>query len=294
MKQTFQLITDMNCDLPENFAKEHKIEMMSMGYSVDGVEYLTAEHPESLDSKEFYTKMREGAVTKTVALETELFRETAKKYLEQDMDVLYIAFSSGLSSTFQNSARIAEELAAEYPSRKIKVVDSLCASLGQGLLVYYAAAQRDEGKRIDEVAEWIEDNRLKICHYFTVDDLNFLHRGGRVSKTTAVVGSMLGIKPVLHVDDDGHLIAIGKVRGRKQSLTALVDRMEKKIGGNENKIVFISHGDCEDDAKFIAEQVRKRFGIKSFLINYIGASIGSHSGPGTAALFFVGDDRKEK
>ena len=294
MKHAFQLLTDMNCDLPPQFAKSHHVQMMRMGYSVDGVEYLTEEHPENLDIKEFYQKMREGASTKTVALEPELLRETLRGFAQQGTDVLYIAFSSGLSSTFQNAERIAAEVAEEFPARKLLVVDSLCASLGQGLLVYYAAGLRDEGRSIEEVAQWVRDNRLKICHYFTVDDLHFLHRGGRVSKTTAVVGSMLGIKPVLHVDDEGHLIAIGKVRGRKQSLTALVDRMAAKIGKNENKIVFISHGDCEEDADFIAEQVRRRFGIKSFIINEIGPSIGSHSGPGTAALFFVGDDRHEK
>lgn len=294
MKDTFQLITDMNSDLPLNFAKEHNIEIMLMGYNVDGTEYLTSEHPENLDPKEFYDRMRKGAVTKTVALETELCRDTLKKFLDQDKDVLYIAFSSGLSSTCQNSMRVAEELKQEYPHRKIRVVDSLSASLGQGLLVHYAAGLRDEGKGVDEVAKAVEGNRLKFCHYFTVDDLHFLHRGGRVSKTTAVVGSMLGIKPVLHVDDEGHLIAVGKVRGRKQALTALVDHMEKKVGREENKIVFISHGDCEEEAKFVADLVRKRFGIKSFLINYIGPSIGSHSGPGTVALFFVGENRTEK
>lgn len=294
MRHTFQLLTDMNCDLPAEFAKAHRIEMMRMGYSVDGVEYLTEEHPENLDIKDFYAKMRAGASTKTVALETELLRETLRKYAQAGTDVLYLAFSSGLSSTFHNAERVAAEVSAEFPGRKLLVVDSLCASLGQGLLVYYAAGQRDEGKGIEEVAQWIVENRLKICHYFTVDDLHFLHRGGRVSKTTAVVGSMLGIKPVLHVDDEGHLIAIGKVRGRKQSLTALVDRMAEKMGKNGNRIVFISHGDCEEDADYIAEQVRKRFGIKSFIINEIGPSIGSHSGPGTVALFFVGDNRHEK
>lgn len=294
MKREYVIITDGNSDLPKEFAQEHQIELMMMGFSIDGEEYLTSSNPREMDSKEFYAKMRAGADTKTVALEPEVIRSYMKKHLDQGKDVLYLAFSSGLSGTCQNGVRVAQELSEEYPDAKIRVVDSLAASLGQGLMVYYAAGLKKDGKTLDEVAADVEENRLKFCHYFTVDDLNFLHRGGRVSKTTAIVGSLLGIKPVLHVDDAGKLIAIGKVRGRKQSLDALVDKMGGKLGQNKNEMVFISHGDCEQDAEYVAGQVKKKFGIKSFLLNYIGSSIGSHSGPGTVALFFIGDSRTEE
>jgi DegV family protein with EDD domain len=294
MERKFMIITDGNSDLPLQYKKEHNIELMMMGYSVDGVEYLTRTHPEALDEKDFYARMRSGAQTKTMALEPEVITTTMETYLQQGMDVLYIAFSSGLSTTYNNGRLVADDLQEKYPEAKIYVVDSLSASLGQGLLVNYAVTLRDEGKTIDEIVYLLEQNRQKFCHYFTVDDLHFLHRGGRVSKTTAVVGSVLGIKPILHVDEEGHLIAIGKVRGRKQALNALVDKMAEKIGEEKNSVVYISHGDCEEDAKYVADLVKKRFGIKHYLINFIGSSIGSHSGPGTVALFFVGENRTEK
>jgi len=187
----------------------------------------------------------------------------------------------------------ADEIREEYPDRKLIVIDSLCASLGEGLLVHYAVLMKKEGKSIDEVAEWLESHKLNLVHLFTVDNLFHLHRGGRVSRTTAIVGSMLNIKPILHVDNEGHLINIGKVRGRKKSLIELTDLMEEKIGSYKPSCdtIFISHGDCEDDAKFVAERIGKKYKLKTVLINYVGSVIGSHSGPGTLALFFLGDQR---
>lgn len=292
MSKDYIILVDANCDLPKEYLANHKIPVMPMGYSVNGVDY-PGFPPSEQEAKDFYNELRQGADTKTVALAPDTVKTVFEEYLKQDLDVLYLAFSSGLSSTYNNARIAREELIESYPDKEIFVVDTLAASLGEGLIIHYAVEMKKQGKTISEVARFVEENRQKFCHYFTVDDLHFLHRGGRVSKATAIVGSVLGIKPVLHVNEEGKLIAIGKVRGRKQSLEALVNKMESKIGENKNDIVFISHGDCKEDADYVAELIKKKFGIKSFLINYIGTSIGSHSGPGTVALFFVGDNRTE-
>ena len=206
---------------------------------------------------------------------------------------MHIAFSSGLSGTYNSTRIAADELQEEYPDRKIIVVDSLSASLGQGLLVWLAQQKKELGQTMEDVADWVEKNKLKMVHLFTVDDLNHLYRGGRVSRTTAIVGSMLNIKPVLHVDNEGKLTAIGKVRGRKKALQELVKLMDEKIGsfGAGCDTIFISHGDCEQDAQYVAEKVKEKYNIKNIIINQVGATIGAHSGPGTMALFFVGDVR---
>jgi len=185
----------------------------------------------------------------------------------------------------------AEELREKYPDRKIYTVDTLAASLGQGLLVWYAAQMRAQGKTIEEVRDWVEDNKLNLCHWFTVDDLNHLKRGGRVSAATALVGTMLAIKPVLHVDDEGHLINVGKVRGRAAALKALVDEMEKTAINPSEQTVFISHGDSEEDARKVADMVQERFGVQVKVIDYVGPVIGAHAGPGVIALFFLGSKR---
>ena len=184
-----------------------------------------------------------------------------------------------------------EELAEQYPERKVVTVDTLAASMGEGLLVYLAVQQKKQGKSLEEVAKWVEDNRLKLSHWFTVDDLNHLKRGGRVSGAAAFFGTMLNIKPVLHVDDEGHLIPMEKVRGRRQSLDALVDHMAKTGIDNAHQTVFISHGDCQSDVEYVADQIRRRFGTKDIHTNYIGPVIGTHSGPGTVALFFLAQNR---
>ena len=212
---------------------------------------------------------------------------------ENDVDILHIAFSSGLSGSF-NSCRIAvADVCEKYPDRRIVVVDSLAATLGQGLLVYKAVQLKEAGKNLDEIAVWLEENKYHLVHNFTVDDLFHLHRGGRLSKTAAIVGTMINLKPVLHVDDEGHLVMLSKVRGRKKSLIGLVDCMEKQLGDwkDKNDIIFISHGDCPEDAQFVADLIKERFGYENFMIDYIGATIGAHSGPGTVALFYMGDHR---
>lgn len=220
-------------------------------------------------------------------------KEKLQEFLKINKKLIHIAFSSGLSGTYNSVRLAAEELMEEDPDCRITVVDSLAASMGEGLLVYKALEKQAEGLSYDEMVSWIEENKLHVCHSFTVDDLFHLYRGGRVSKTAAILGTVVNLKPVLHVDDEGHLIAVSKVRGRKKSLNTLVDNMEKQMGSyrDQNDIVFISHGDCYEDAVYVQEQVKKRFGIEKFLINPVGPTIGAHSGPGTLALFFMGEVR---
>jgi DegV family protein with EDD domain len=286
----YLISTDNMCDLPESYLAEHQIPTMSLTYFMDGETY-TAEH--SLPCQEFYRKMREGCMPTTSQVNPEEAKERFTEFLKINQNIIHIAFSGGLSGT-SNSARLAaEELMDEHPDCRITVIDSLAASMGEGLLVHKALEKQASGMSYEELVQWIEDHKLNVCHCFTVDDLFHLYRGGRVSKAAAVVGTMINLKPVLHVDDEGHLIPTGKVRGRKKSLHALVDNMEKQMGSwrPDNDIVFISHGDCYEDALYVQEQVKKRFGITQFLIAPVGPTIGAHSGPGTLALFFMGDVR---
>ena len=220
-------------------------------------------------------------------------KERLSEFLKLNRNLIHIAFSGGLSGTCNSVRLAAQELMEEQPDCRITVVDSLAASMGEGLYVYKALEQQAAGLTYDEMVQWLEDNKQHICHYFTVDDLFHLYRGGRVSKVAAVVGTMINLKPVLYVDSEGHLIPLAKVRGRRKSLNAIVDYMEKKMGSfrDKNDIVFISHGDCYEDALYVQEQVRKRFGIQNFMIAPVGPTIGAHSGPGTLALFFMGDER---
>lgn len=290
----FTIITEVTGDLPQDYIKKHNLVTIPMVYTLDGVEYDgTAEN--SLPLHLFYEKLRRGLMSKTSAVSPDQAVSFFEAELQKGNDVLYLAFSSGLSSSFQNALISRGELAEKYPEAKIFCVDSLCASLGQGLFVDYVVRKQEEGLTVEECAKAAEDIKLNVCHYFTVDDLNHLYRGGRVSKTAAIFGTMLGIKPVMHVDNDGHLIPHGKVRGRKQSLDSLVASMGEKLTDTyKNPYCFISHGDCLDDAKYVAAQVKAKYGIKTEIINPIGPIIGTHSGPGTVALFFIGSDRNEK
>ena len=233
--------------------------------------------------------LRDGEMATTSAVNVAEYTAMLEPLLQAGKDVLVLAFSSGLSTTYQSSVIAVNELSEQYPDRKIYTVDTLCASMGQGLLVWLAAQERKRGQSIEAVRDWVEENKLRLCHWFTVDDLHFLKRGGRISAATAVVGTMLSIKPVLHVDDEGHLISMGKARGRGASLTALVDHMEQTA--TDVDTVFISHGDCLADAEKVAADVRKRFGTRDVVINTIGPVIGAHAGPGTVALFFLGTKR---
>lgn len=284
----FAITTDNNSDLPIAYLKEHNVGLMSLSYTVDGQTY-DAHHP--MADEVFYARMREGAMPTTAQVNPEEARRVLEQALETQDAVLHIAFSSGLSGSCQSARIAAMELQEQYPEKQIVVVDSLAASLGQGLLVHYAVQMRDAGQSFQQTVDWCMDNRLHIVHLFTVDDLYHLYRGGRVSKATAIVGSMLNMKPVLHVDDAGKLVAVGKVRGRKRALDDLVRRMTEQIGTYDNQTFFISHGDCLADAEYVRDQVRAKLGIPECLIHFVGPAIGAHSGPGTVALFFLGAQR---
>jgi DegV family protein with EDD domain len=256
---------------------------------------LEGEEPRAnseLDLPALYAFLREKKSATTAAVNLDTFIEKMTPYLEDGKDILYLGFSSGLSSTYASGRLAAEELSEKYPDRKIYTVDTLCASLGEGLLVYHAAKLRQSGADIEQVRDFVEANKLGLCHWFTIDDLFFLKRGGRVSATTAVVGTMLGIKPVMHVDNEGKLINVGKARGRRASIDALFDKAkETMVGDRSDAVVFISHGDCADDAQYLADRIKNEIGVKEVVIGYVGAVIGSHSGPGTLALFFLGSER---
>ena len=241
--------------------------------------------------KEVYDGLRNGEVATTAAANPAGWASVMEPALQAGQDVLVLAFSSGLSTTYQSAVIAAADLADKYPQRKILVVDTLCASLGQGLLVWYACKKRDEGLSLEELHSWVEENKMHVCHWFTVDDLMYLKRGGRVSAATALVGTMLQIKPVLHVDDEGHLINVAKARGRKASIDALAKKVGQTGGNYDNSTCFISHGDCLEDAQYLADLLKAQYGVKEVIIGYVGAVIGSHAGPGVLALFFMGDHR---
>ena len=287
----FVLMTDSSADLSQEMVQELGVTVLPLSFTIQGKVYRNYPDNREMDLPLFYDMLRAGELATTSAVNVAEYTQAVEPILQEKKDVLILAFSSGLSSTYQASVLAAEELREKYPDRKIYTVDTLCASLGQGLLVYLAVQEQRKGRSIEEVRDWAESTKLNLCHQFTVDDLHFLKRGGRISATTAVVGSMLQIKPVLHVDNEGHLINIGKARGRQASLKALVDKMEKMVTEEGRKTVFISHGDCRKDAVTVADMVRERFGTQDIRINYVGPVIGAHSGPGTLALFYLGTER---
>ncbi|HJH42834.1 DegV family protein [Rubneribacter badeniensis] len=288
----FEIVTDSSSNLKEEMIDEFGLHILPLTFMVDGEQYQSYLKGEHTDLKQFYTMMREGKVITTSLPSLADSEALMRGLLEQGRDVLYLGFSSGLSGTYEAIELLTKQLAAEFPDRKVHAVDTLAASGGQGLLVWHAVQRARAGASIDEVRDWVEANKLHLAHWFTVDDLMFLFRGGRVSRTSAWAGTMLNIKPVMHVDDEGHLIPMEKVRGRKKSLNALVDHMEKTgcapIG---EQMVFITHGDCIEDAEYVAEQVKTRFGVKEVVISYVDPVIGAHSGPGTMALFFLASER---
>ena len=287
----YQIITDSTTDLSQEMVEQFGVQVIPLCYMMEGKTLHNIPGGGEMDEHTFYEKLRAGVISTTAQINAEEFIQQFTAVLETGKDILYLAFSSGLSGTYQSAVIAQQELKEKYPDRRIEVFDTLCASMGEGLFVYHASRLQQEGKDIDEVLSWLRENVLHLCHWFTVDDLNHLKRGGRVSAATALVGTMLGIKPVLHVDDEGHLINVSKVRGRKQSLDALVQKMEETAIEPAKQTVFISHGDCLDDAEYVAEQVKSRMGVKDIRINFIGPVIGAPSGPGTVALFFLGSQR---
>ncbi len=289
----YKIFTDSNGDLPLNIIKENDITIVPLSFNVNGVNHVAVPENPTMTTKEFYTAMRQGADTTTSQINSQDFIKYAKPVLDAGEDIIYLGFSSGLSGSV-NAARIAaEELADEYPDRKVIVLDTLCASLGQGLLVYLCIDEKKKGRSIDEVAAFAEANKLKVAHEVTVDDLNHLFKGGRLSKTSAVIGSVLGVKPLLHVDNEGKLKAVGKVRGRKASFESIIKKIEERGVNNKEQTVFISHGDCLEEAEALAKDIKSRCGVKDVILNFICPSIGSHSGPGAIAVFFMASERKE-
>ena len=283
----YQLITDSACDLSANLLAEWGIEMVRLSYIFQDTGEQFLEHGESYTS--FYRKMREGKIVKTSSVNGEVFQRTFQPVLEQGKDILYIAFSSGLSATAETGKSVAEALMKQYPGRSIRVVDSLCASAGEGLFVYLAKENRDRGLSLDENADALEADKLHLVHWFTVDDLKYLKRGGRISAATALLGTALNVKPVLHVDDEGHLIKVTQVRGRKKAIRTMAEKLGETI--YPGSPIFISHGDCLEDAQLLADILKNEYHVETKLITYVGAVIGAHSGPGTLALFFRGTHR---
>ena len=285
---SYQILTDSCCDFPPQRYQELGLISLPLSITFRGETY-----PDRNDDslRDMYAGLRAGEAASTAAANPQQWEEALEPVLSSGEDALILAFSSGLSTTYQSACIAADEMKERFPERKILVVDSLCASLGQGLLAYYAARKRDEGLGLEALKAWLEDNKLHLCHWFTVNDLMYLKRGGRINAATAIMGTMLSIKPILHVDNEGHLVSVGKARGRKASIAALADKAAELGKGYDNSLMFISHGDCREDAEALAELVKERCGAKEVYINYVGAVIGSHSGPGTLALFFLGQHR---
>lgn len=290
LMRKFAVLTDTASDLPDSYYVEHDVTPIRLGFTMDGVSY-EGEDGAQLDVKEFYKRLRGGSMPTTYQVTPDQAEKAMASLMEAGKDVLAIAFSSGLSGTYESYVTAAKRVREKYPDRKVVVVDSLCASLGQGLLVDYVLKKADAGATLEETAAYAEEIKFHICHIFTVEDLFHLKRGGRVSAGTAIMGTLLNIKPVLHVDDAGHLIPIGKSMGRKKSISALVDKMvELNISGDDEP-VFISHGDCPEDVEFLVSLLKKKFGERQIFIHEIGSVIGTHSGAGTLAVFFMGKHR---
>lgn len=284
----YSIITDTSCDMPNEMYQSLNLRVVPLTLLYKGVSH--SEFSETF-LKDLYAGMRAGEAASTSAVNPEGWSSVIEPVLSQGKDVLVLAFSSGLSTTYQSAVIAANDLQEKYPDRTIRVIDTLCASMGQGLLVWHACQKRDAGMDLDALADWCEIAKMQLCHWFTVDDLAFLKRGGRISATTALLGTMLQIKPVLHMDNAGRLINMTKVRGRKASIEALAKKFAETQLAGENNTVFISHGDCLEDAQYLSKIMKQTYGVKEVIISYVGAVIGSHSGPGTLALFFLGKQR---
>ena len=287
----YVIMTDSCCDLPADMAAELELEVLPLRLELGGRSYRNLLDGSEIGFQEFYSQVRGGAMPVTSAVNVGEFDAVMRPIAESGRDILCLCFSSALSTTYQSAVIAARELEEAFPERKVRVVDSLCASMGQGLFAWLCAREKRKGKTLEEVLDFAEGAKGNICHWFTVDDLNHLKRGGRVSAAAALFGTMLSVKPVLHVDGQGRLIPMEKCRGRKASLLALVDHMEKTAVDPERYPVFISHGDCREEAEFVAAEARRRLGVREAYINYVGPVIGSHTGAGVVTLFFVGRER---
>ena len=284
---SYQIVTDSCCDFTDQQYQELDVKCACLSVLYKGENHSNFSDPAAV--KAFYDELRGGVTASTSAVNPDGWAEIMEPALKEGKDILALCFSSGLSTTYQSAVIAAKELREVYPDRKILVIDTLCAALGQGLLVWYAAQKRNAGMSIDELAAWVEENKLNICHWITVDDLSHLKRGGRISATTAIVGTMLNIKPIIFVDNDGHLINTSKVRGRK----AAIDLLAKKLGETitDLDLVTIGHGDCAEDAAALEAILKEKYGVKNVLTGYVGPVIGAHTGPGVLVLFFMGSHR---
>ena len=290
MERQFVIVTDSGCDMPSEYLKEQGVELVNLGFLMDNVLYGGDDGAE-IDVKVFYDRVRKGAMPTTHQVNVNCAIEHIEKYLKQGKDVLVIAFSSVLSGTAGSFQVAAKELNEKYKDRKVLVSDSLCASMGQGLYLDYALKKSDMGASLQETYDYLEGIKQNMCHYFTVDNLFHLKRGGRVSAVTAFMGTLLSIKPVMHVNAEGKLVPVAKAMGRKKSIKELFERMKKNHALQAGDPVFISHADCVEDAAALKAMVEKEFPENEVTINYIGAAIGAHSGPGTLAIFFKGKQR---
>ena len=287
----FVILTDSSADLSEELVRELLLLVLPLSFQLQGKTYHNYPDNREISPGEFYRLLRAGESCTTSAVNVAAYQDILELLLQAGKDVLILSFSSGLSATYQSSKVAGEELSEKYPQRKLLLSDTLSASLGQGLLVWHAAQKRNAGASIEEVHAWVEEQKLHLCHWFTVDDLNYLKRGGRVSATSALLGTMLSIKPVMHTSDEGKLVPVGKVRGRKASLNALIDKIGELGIAPEKQTMFICQADCEDEARWVADQIKARYGTPEVHINFIGPVIGSHTGPNTIGIFFVGKER---
>ncbi len=288
---SFEIFTDSSANLSDEIIAKYNLNIVSLVFRVDGEEYVSYEKGKVTDLQQYYIMLREKKLITTSCCNASEFIRAFEEKLEKGIDILYVGFSSGISATYQSGLLAIEELKEKYPDRKIISVDTLAASLGEGLLVYHACMLKEEGKSIEEIAGWLESNKLNLAHWFTVDDLFYLYRGGRVSKSSYVIGNFAKIKPILHVDNAGKLIPMAKVIGRKKSLIHLAERLAESIINPEEQIVTISHGDCLEDVEFLIKKIKEKVTVKEFVVNIIDPVVGAHSGPGTVALFFMAKNR---
>ncbi len=286
----FWIIADSSTDFPTSYIeKQNRLKIIPLTYEIEGQVYTPSGKED--ETKAFYTSLREGKIATTAQINIQVWKDSLLPLVEKGEEVLCLPFSSGLSGTCAAAFSAKEEIDQQFPNNNLIVIDTLAASLGHGLLVHYALKMRDEGHSLQEVATWVNENILHLAHWFTVDDLQFLRRGGRLSTASAYIGSILKVKPVLHVDNKGYLIPMEKVQGRKKSLKALLNKVEETAIHPEDQVVFISHGDCLEDAQYLENLLKKQLGVKEVMISLIGPVIGSHSGPGTVAIFFLASKR---
>ncbi|MCQ2495483.1 MAG: DegV family protein [Lachnospiraceae bacterium] len=286
--KNFIITTDSTCDLPESYYTEHNVPVLQLQYTVNGEEYGD---DRQMDVHEVYEAMRKDAQVSTACINPKSAEKLFTEYVEKDYEILHIAFSSGLSASYSTASFVAKDVCEAHPGSRIVVIDSLCASGGQGLFLYYCVQMKEKGASMNEIISWAEEHKHNVRHEFTVESLTYLQRGGRISKAVAILGGLINVKPVLHVDNEGRLVSLKNVRGRKKSLSAIVDAMEEHYTKDDNDVIVITHGDSEEDANLVKDMIQERLGFKNFIISMITPTIGCHAGPGTIALFFMGTKR---